>query len=42
MRQDAAPEKGVELVFDESGQLGAGAGLGVRDKARRVLLHLAL
>ena len=32
MRQDAALEEGVELIFDEPGQLGAGAGLGVRPR----------
>ena len=39
MRQDAELEEGVELVFDEARQLSAGAGLGVRDEAGRVLLH---
>ena len=39
MRQDAALEEGVELVLNESRQLGAGAGLGVCDEAGRVLLH---
>ena len=42
MRQDAALEVGVELVLDESRQLGTGAGLGVRDEAGRVLLHEAV
>jgi hypothetical protein len=37
--QDAALEEGVELVFDEPWQFGAGAGLGVGDEAGRVLLH---
>jgi hypothetical protein len=32
-------EEGVELVLDAARQLGAGAGLGVRDEAGRVLLH---
>jgi hypothetical protein len=32
MGQDAAFEEGVELVLDEARQLGAGAGLGVRDE----------
>ena len=40
--EDAALEEGVELVPDEPGQLGAGAGLGVRDEAGRVLLHQAV
>ena len=39
MRQDAAFEEGVKLVLDDSRQLSAGAGLGVRDEAGRVLLH---
>ncbi|MFO1225318.1 hypothetical protein [Roseateles sp.] len=39
MRQDAALEEGVKLVLDESRQLSAGAGLGVRDEAGSVLLH---
>jgi hypothetical protein len=30
--QDAAFEEGVELLFDEPGQLGAGAGLGMGDE----------
>ena len=42
MGQDAAFEEGVELVLDEARQLGAGAGLGVRDEAGRVLLHQAV
>jgi hypothetical protein len=42
MCQDAALEEGVELVLDESEQLGAGADLGVRDEASRVLLHQAV
>jgi hypothetical protein len=40
--QDAALEKSVELVLDEAGQLGAGAGLGVGHEAGRVLLHNAV
>ena len=40
--QDAALEERLELVLDEPGQLGAGAGLGVRDEAGRVLLHQAV
>ncbi len=39
MRQDAALEEGVELVFDEPGQLGPGAGRGMGDEVGRVLLH---
>lgn len=42
MRQDAALKEGVELVLDDSRQLGAGAGLGVRYEAGRVLLHQAV
>jgi hypothetical protein len=40
--QDAAFEKGVELVLDEPRQLGAGAGFGVGDEAGRALLHQAV
>ena len=39
VRQDAALEKGVELVHDEPRQLAAGAGFGVGDEAGRLLLH---
>ena len=39
VRQDAALEEGVEFVLEEPGQFTAGAGLGVRDEAGRVLLH---
>lgn len=35
-------EEGRELVLDEPRQFGAGAGLGVSDEARRVLLHQAV
>jgi hypothetical protein len=42
MRQDVALKEGVELVLDEPGQLGAGAGLGVGDEAGRMLLHQAV
>ena len=42
VRQDAALEEGVELVLDETRQLGTGAGLGVGDEAGRVLLHQAV
>ena len=41
VRQDAALEEGVELLLDESGQLGARAGFGLRNEAGRVLLHQA-
>jgi len=34
-RQDATLEEGVELVLDEPGQLGPGAGFEVRDEAGR-------
>jgi hypothetical protein len=40
--EEAALEKGIELVLDEPRQFGAGAGLGVRDEAGCVLLHQAL
>jgi hypothetical protein len=40
--QDAALEEGVELVLDEPGQLGPGAGFGVGNEAGRVLLHQAV
>ena len=40
--QEAAFEEGVELVLDEPGQLGPGAGLGVGDEAGGVLLHQAV
>ncbi len=40
--QDAALEEGVELVLDEPGQLGAGAGVGMRDEAGCVLLYQAV
>ena len=40
--QDAAFEKGVELVFDEARQLRSGTGLGVGDEAGRMLLHQAV
>lgn len=40
--EDAALEEGVELVLDETRQLGASAGLSVGDKAGRVLLHQAV
>jgi hypothetical protein len=42
VRQDAALEKGAELVLDETRQLGASAGLGVRDEAGRMLPHQAV
>ena len=40
--QDAALEEGVELVLDETRQLGASAGLGVGDEAGGMLLHQAV
>lgn len=40
--EDAALEEGVELVFDEPGQFTAGADLGVRDEAGRMLLHQSI
>ena len=40
--QDAALKVGVELVFDESRELGASAGLGVGDEAGCVLVHQAV
>lgn len=39
MRQHAAFEEGVELVFDDSRRLGIGVGPDVGDEAGRVLLH---
>jgi hypothetical protein len=33
MGQDAARQEGIELVLDESRQLGASAGLGVGDES---------
>jgi hypothetical protein len=40
--EDAALEEGIELVFDELGQFGTGAGLGVRDEGGCMLLHQAI
>jgi len=40
--QDAAFEEGVELVFDELRQFGAGLSLNLREEGRRVLLHQAV
>ena len=37
--QDAAFEEGVELVLDESRQVGASLSLTLRDEGRSVLLH---
>ena len=37
--QDAALEEGVELVLHELRQLGSGAGFGLGDEGRGVLLH---
>ena len=42
MRQDAAFEEGVELVFDELRQLGAGSVFGLSEESRGVLLHQAV
>ena len=42
VRQDAAFQEGVELVFDEPRQFTSGTGFGVRDDAGRVLLHQAV
>ena len=39
VREDAAFEECVELVFDELRQIGAGLGLSLREESRRVLLH---
>ena len=39
VRQDAALKEGVELILDESRQLGSGVGLGVGDEAGCVPLH---
>ena len=39
MRQDAAFEKGVELVFDELRQVGAGSVFGLSEESRGVLLR---
>ena len=41
-REDAAFEKGVELVLDELRQIGAGGGCGLGDEGRGVLLHQAV
>ena len=40
--EDAAFEEGVEFVFDELRQSGAGAGLGVRDEVSRGRPHQAV
>ncbi|HEY6356491.1 MAG TPA: hypothetical protein VIY30_18560 [Burkholderiaceae bacterium] len=40
--EDAAFEERVELILDEPRQLAAGAGLGLRDEAGRMLLHQAV
>ena len=42
MRQDAAFKEGVELVFDELRQLGAGSVFGLGEEGRCVLLHQAV
>jgi len=42
MRQDAAIQEGVEFVFDELRQVGAGGVLGLGEEGRSVLLHQAV
>ena len=42
MRQDAAIQEGVELVFDELRQVGAGGVLGLGEEGRSVLRHQAV
>ncbi len=42
VRQDAALEEGVELVFDELRQVGAGGLLGLGEEGLGVLLHKAV
>jgi len=42
VRQDAALQEGVELVFDELRQAGAGGLFGLGEKALRVLQHQAV
>ena len=42
MRQDAAFEEGVELVFDELRQVGAGSVFGLCKEGRGVLLNQAV
>ena len=39
MGQDAARQEGVELVFDESRQVGASSVFGLAEEGRCVLLH---
>ena len=42
MRQDAALEKGVELILDELRQAGAGGGVDLGEEGLGVLLHQAV
>ena len=42
VRQDAALQESVELVFDELRQAGAGGFLGLGEESLGVLLHLAV
>ena len=42
MGQDAAFEEGVELVFDELRQVGAGSVFGLGEEGRGVLLYQAV
>ena len=42
MREDAAFEERVELVFDELRQVGAGSVFRLGKEGRRVLLHQAV
>ena len=42
MRQDAAFEEGVELILDESRQVGTSLGPGLGEEGCSVLLHQAV
>ncbi len=42
VRQDAALQEGVELVFDKLRQIGAGSVFGLCEESRSVLLHQAV
>ena len=42
VRQDAALQEGVELVFDKLRQVGAGSVFGLGEESRCVLLHQAV